>query len=274
VATSYEVKDGQVKYQAHSYFCAFALPQKAAIDRVEISGMRVGVAPQLVVSLNRLTLIGGERGFPLRAEWLEKEPVTSVSEPSRPELQGVSRWKPIGEVGQVAVFENTRMLPRAWLAAGELVASDEEQLNIIRSGKTPGGLPWNPLRQALVETRTGLDYAKGDGPSKDRAAEVTLSQSSRIDVKTESAAPSLLVLSENHYPGWQALVDGRTTEIVRVNYNQRGVALPAGKHLVTFVYRPISLQAGLAISLATLAALSWWAAGAGSRVFGKKESYE
>jgi hypothetical protein len=197
---------------------------------------------------------------------LEKEPVMSVEVTPRPEQpKDVPRWKPIGEVGQVAVFENTRMLPRAWLAADKLVASDEEQLNIIRSGKTPAGLPWNPLEQALVEKRTGLDDARVDGPPKDRAADVTLSRSSRIDVKTESAAPSLLVLSENHYPGWRASVDGRTAEIVRVNYNQRGVALPAGKHLVTFVYRPISLLAGLAVSLVTLAGLSLWAAGVGAR---------
>jgi hypothetical protein len=162
------------------------------------------------------------------------------------------------------------MLPRAWLAAGELVGSDEEQLNIIRSGRTPAGLPWDPLEQALVEMRTGLDYPKGGGPPKDRAAEVTLSRASRIDVKTESTVPSLLVLSENHYPGWRASVDGQRAEIIRVNYNQRGVALPAGKHLVTFVYRPISLLAGLAVSLLTLAALSWWATGAGFGLFVKK----
>jgi hypothetical protein len=275
VATSYEVKDGQVKYEAHTYFCAFSLPQKAAIDGVEITGTRVGVAPQLVLSLHRLTLVEGERAFPLRAEWLEKEPVASVSEPSRPEQpESVSRWTPIGEVDQVAVFENTRMLPRAWLAAGELVASDEEQLSIIRSGKTPTGLPWDPLKQVLVEMRTGLDYANGDGPPKDRAAEITLSQPSQIDVKTESAAPSFLVLSENHYPGWRASVDGKPAEIKRVNYNQRGVAVPAGKHLVTFVYRLGSVLAGLAVSLVTLAGLSLWAAGVGSRLFVKRESYE
>lgn len=164
------------------------------------------------------------------------------------------------------------MLPRAWLAAGELVASDEAQLNIIRSGKTPAGLPWNPLEQALIETRTGLDYARGNASSKDRAAEVTLSQASRIDVKTESAAPSLLVLSENHYPGWRASVDGQPVELLRVNYNQRGVALSEGKHVVTFVYRPFSLLAGLVVSLVTLAALSWWAVG--SRPFREKRVYE
>ena len=271
VATSYEVKDGPGKYEGHTYFCAFALPQRAAINEVEITGARVSVAPQLILSLNRLTLLEGGRAFPLRTEWVKKEPVMSAPEPSPPEKRyDVSRWKPFGEVGQVAVFENTRMLPRAWLAADELVASDEEQLSIIRSGKTPAGLPWNPLEQALVAMKTGLDNTKDGGPSEGRAAEVTLAQSSRIDVKTESAAPSLLVLSENHYPGWRASVDGKPAEIIRVNYNQRGVAVPAGQHFVTFVYRPGSVLAGLAVSLLTLAGLSVWAAGVGSRLFVKK----
>ena len=275
VATSYQVKDGQIEYEAHSYLCTFALPQRVMIDGGEIAVAPVGVAPQLSLSLNRLTLVDGERGFPLRSEWLKKEAVASADESLAPrEKASVSRWKTLEKIGKVAVFENTRMLPRAWLAAGELVATGEEQLSIIRSGKTPAGAPWDPLEQALVEMRTGLDYAKVDERPKGRAAEVTRAESDRIELKTESAAPSLLVLAENHYPGWRALVDGRTAEIVRVNYNQRGVALPAGKHLVTFVYRPISLLAGLAISLVTLAALSWWAAGAGSRLFRKKESYE
>jgi len=274
VATSYQVKDGETKYEGHIYLCTFALPQRVMIDGGEITVAQVGVAPQLSLSLNRLTLVDGVRGFPLRTEWLKKEAVASTDESLAPrEKASVARWKPVEELGKVAIFENTRALPRAWLAVGELMATGEEQLNIIRSGKTPAGAPWDPLEQALVEMRTRLDYTKDGGPSKSHTAEVTLAQSSRIDVKTESATPSLLVLSENHYPGWRASVDGRTTEIIRVNYNQRGVALPAGKHLVTFIYRPISVLVGRAVSLITLAALSWWAAG-GSRLFVKKKSYD
>jgi hypothetical protein len=265
VATSYEVRDGETKYEAHTYLCTFALPQRVVIDGGEITVARVGVAPQLSLSLNRLTLVDGARGFPLRTEWLKKERARSAEEPLVPrELATVSRWKPLLELGNVAIFENTRRLPRAWLAAGELVATGDEQLSILRSGKTPAGAPWDPLAQALVEMRTGLDYARVDERSKGRAAEVTRAEAGRIELKTESGAPSLLVLAENHYPGWRASVDGRTAEIVRVNYNQRGVALSAGRHLVTFVYRPLSCLIGLAVSLVTLASLSWWAAGAGS----------
>jgi hypothetical protein len=274
VATSNEVKDGETKYEAHTFLCTFVLPQRVTLDGGEITVAQVGVAPQLSLIVNRLTLVDGERGFPLRTEWLKKEAVPSVDESlASREKAGVSRWKPLEELGKVAIFENTRMLPRAWLAAGELVATDEEQLSIIRSGETLSGAPWNPLEQALVEMRTGLDYVKVGESFEGRVAEVTRSEPNRIELKTESAAPSLLVLSENHYPGWRASVDGQRAEIIRVNYNQRGVALPAGKHLVTFVYRPISVLIGLAVSLITLAALSLWAAGR-SRLFVKKASYE
>ena len=49
-------------------------------------------------------------------------------------------------------------------------------------------------------------------------------------VRTKSVAPAILVLSENHYPGWKAYVDNRPVETLRVDYNLRGVVLTAGEH--------------------------------------------
>jgi uncharacterized membrane protein YfhO len=85
-------------------------------------------------------------------------------------------------------------------------------------------------------------------------------------VKTKSLAPAILVLSANHYPGWRASVDGRSVDVIRVNYNLRGVAVPAGDHLVAFVYRPKSVLVGLVISLLALAALVLWASGVTARL--------
>jgi uncharacterized membrane protein YfhO len=88
--------------------------------------------------------------------------------------------------------------------------------------------------------------------------EVTRREPNRIELKTSSSAPSILVLSENHYPGWRAYVDGRATETLRVDYALRGVVLAAGEHRVEFVYRPKSVFIGLLVSLLTLAALLLW----------------
>lgn len=275
VATSYEVVDAQAKYEAHTYVSSFAMLRKAVIDGGEITVARVAAAPQLTLSLSRLTLADGEHAFPLRSEWIRKESA-SAEQPTPGQVGPTSlRWQTVGEVGKVAVFENRRTLPRAWLATGELVATEDEELSIIRSGKTPGGEPWKPLEKALVEASTGIDFGKGNQPRnedrrEDRRAEVVRHEPNRVEVKTESPAPSLLVLSENHYPGWRATVDGKSVEVMRVNYNQRGVAVPAGNHLVTFVYRPKSVLIGLVISLLTLAALGLWAVARGADFMGAR----
>lgn len=265
VATSYEVEDAQAQYEAHTYVSSFALPRKAVIDGGEIAVARVTGAPQLTLSLNRLTLADGERAFPLRSEWAKKESAANTEQPKPSAEQDVPttpRWRRLGEVGKVAVFENTRSLPRAWLATNELLATEQEELGVIRTGKLPSGQSWEPLQTALVEAPAGINLGKGATPG---SAEVTRHEPNRVEVKTVSAAPALLVLSENHYPGWRAFLDGQSVAVMRVNFNQRGVALPPGNHLVTFVYRPKSVLIGLVISLLTLASLLLWASGVGAR---------
>ncbi len=260
VATSYEVEDPQGKYEAHTYVSSFALPGRAVITGGEITVARIPTAPQLTLSVSRVTLADGERAFPLRSEWLKKESEAKVEEPSVAThgKDAPARWQHVAEADQVAILENTRVLPRAWLASGEFVATDEQELAVIRSGKLPSGALWDPFAQALVESSTGINFPGASLSGDDtRRAEVTVNEPNRVEVKTESASPALLVLSANHYPGWRAFVDGQAVEVMRVNYNQRGVAVPAGNHLVSFVYHPKSVLIGLAISLLTLAGLAW-----------------
>jgi uncharacterized membrane protein YfhO len=78
----------------------------------------------------------------------------------------------------------------------------------------------------------------------------------RILVEAEARKPSILVLSEIVYPGWWVKVDGVESELLRVNYNLRGVALAPGRHQVEFVYSPASLKVGAAVSIATALCLS------------------
>jgi uncharacterized membrane protein YfhO len=91
------------------------------------------------------------------------------------------------------------------------------------------------------------------------SAEVTSYEPNRVDVRTKADAPSILVLSENHYPGWRASLDGESVGVLRVDYALRGVVVPAGTHEVRFVYRPKSVLFGLIISLLAAVGLAlWW----------------
>ncbi|PYS73459.1 MAG: hypothetical protein DMF69_04760 [Acidobacteria bacterium] len=73
----------------------------------------------------------------------------------------------------------------------------------------------------------------------------------RIEIKTNSNGDSILVLSENYYPGWRVYVDDKAASLIKVNFGLRGVELTGGEHRVSFLYRPWSVMAGLIISLVT-----------------------
>ena len=70
-----------------------------------------------------------------------------------------------------------------------------------------------------------------------------------VAVGAGARGASLLVLTDVHYPGWKATVDGRPADVERVNYLLRGVAVPAGTHRVEFRYEPLSWRVGWIVSL-------------------------
>ncbi|HKY27722.1 MAG TPA: YfhO family protein [Pyrinomonadaceae bacterium] len=259
VAISYQVKDAQGSYQGHTYLAVFKLPERAVITAGEIKVISSDAAPDLSLAVNRMTLADGSSALTLRSEWISKR--TNVRESGRSE-----RWVHVGEAEDVSVFENTRVLPRAYQVPAFEVLNEDQILQTIRTGYLPNENVWDPRRTALLEkavelrselaqASTGTEAAPSSDVPSDGLATVTEHQPNRVRVRTASAAPSILVLSENFYPGWRAYVDGRSAEILRVNYNQRGLVLSPGEHTVEFVYRPYSVLIGFTISVLTLAAL-------------------
>ncbi len=79
-----------------------------------------------------------------------------------------------------------------------------------------------------------------------------------VTIGVETDQPGYLVLSDAHYPGWQATVDGQPEPIQQANYAFRAVYVPAGQHTVQFVFNPIIWKFGLAVSGLTLLVLAGW----------------
>lgn len=63
---------------------------------------------------------------------------------------------------------------------------------------------------------------------------------------------NILVFSENYYPGWRVLIDGKPTTLIRVNHTLSGVFITPGKHIVTKYFLPTSLILGSILSLLSL----------------------
>ena len=263
VATSYSVVDGEHTYEGHTYVCSFALPERALVTGGEIFVERLTKAPDLTLGVLRVSFINERDGktFPLHREWVTKEPMLSPSSlpvtSTTAETAPVPRWRPLTQLGKVAIFENTRVLPRAWLASSVQVLSGDRILDVIRTGKLPDNSVWDPLRTALIESAIDSQERLGEDPSSH--VDVITQEPNRIELQTASSAPAVLVLSDNHYPGWHTYVDGHAQETLRVNYNLRGIPIAAGSHRIAFVYQPKSVMIGLFASLLVLSALVLWA---------------
>jgi hypothetical protein len=276
VASSYAVADEKGRYEGHTYVTSFALPERAVITGGEIVAEVTPKWPDLLLSVFRVSLADAGRAYPLRREWFTVERAAraqaasaaagiggtprpaeiKVTEEELKEIERASRWRLLGRTAREEVYENRRYLPRAWLAPEARALDEEATLKVIRTGRLPEGTAWEPGRTALVESEPGAASAPS---SPDGRAEVVRLEPNRVDVKTKAAGPSILVLSENHYPGWRAYLDGQPVGVLRVNYNQRGVRVPEGEHEVRFYYRPKSVLIGAVVSLLTAVLLIlWW----------------
>lgn len=267
VATSYPVEDAQGRYEGHTYVASVALPERIAVASGEITVEGNPKWPDLQLGVFRISFVDTTAGAarPLTRERVSVETVPASESNSANAADSATgedstkdsdanRWKLVAQTQYVDIYENARALPRAWLASDARALDEAATLKAIRGGSLPDGSRWEPLRTALVESEppAGLVPTGARG-----SASVTRYEANRVDVKTEADAPSILVLAENHYPGWRAYVDGESAGVLRVDYNLRGVFVPAGKHEVRFVYRPKSALIGLAVSLLTAAALAF-----------------
>ena len=250
VASSYQVNDAQGNYDAHTFVTAITLPEAVKVTGGEITIVPDSRWPDLSMSVFRLSLVNQREG---KTYALGRDLVSMNNEtPEAKTGPSPARWKLVAQTKYVDIYENGRAMPRAWLAPETRVLNEAAMLDVIRSDRFADGTKWDPATTALIESPLSEEVRQGTTGE----AQITRYEPNRIEVSTKAGGPSILVLSENHYPGWRTYVDGRAVETLRVDYNLRGVPLPAGQHLVEFSYRPKSVLIGMAMSLFAIALLS------------------
>jgi hypothetical protein len=84
-------------------------------------------------------------------------------------------------------------------------------------------------------------------PVPDSGASVKLVQNDldKIDYNFSSKTNQFAVFSEIYYDkGWDAYIDGKKADYVRVDYALRGMPVPAGQHTIEFRFEPHSYRVG------------------------------
>jgi hypothetical protein len=155
-------------------------------------------------------------------------------------------WKKIHE-GDLYVFTSPAPARRALFVPSARAGGEEEVLAAVRA---PG---FDPSRLAWFD-----DGAAASFPPAKGGARVVDDGVNSVSVAVESSGPGWLVLLDGWFPGWEAALDGKPVPLRRADYAFRAVAVPAGKSLVRFDYRPKSVRLGLLLAL--LAALGLAAA--------------
>jgi hypothetical protein len=167
----------------------------------------------------------------------------------RADLQGLVEEHPVVYRDEmVQVLENREAFPRAWIVHEARQVAPGEALDLIDSGGVDA-------RSTVLLEAPPLPLAPATDPSGDQAI-IESHETDTIRVRTQSDTAGMLVLGEIFYPAWQATVDGVPAPIFVANHALRAVPLPSGEHVVELHYVSATLKAGLAISLATLAAFA------------------
>ncbi len=150
--------------------------------------------------------------------------------------------------GPIKIYKNAGVVPRFVCVSDIRVEKSEDA--VVRRLMDPS---FDPLRSAVItaseQPLIDLQISPPAGASGGLAWSVSCRDysASAVTVSVEVDAAALLVFSDTWYPGWKARVDGREVPLLKVNRVMRGVALPAGRHEVCFLYRPASLKAGFAV---------------------------
>ena len=172
------------------------------------------------------------------------EPDWPLGEPGRFQLEK--------KVDGLEIYQNLRAQPRAFLVSGvERLADGPAVLARLLEPD------YEPLRKVAVEDahlpaglETKLSGAEGIATG---TARVTSHESTRVQIEVETPGEAVLVLADAYYPGWQARLNGQEVPHFPAYFAFRGLAVPAGKHVVEFVYDPWTFRVGMWISVAALA---------------------
>ncbi len=164
---------------------------------------------------------------------------------------------PAAGLEDVSLWRAPSALPRAWVVhrvetLAPLDSHDPYTLwRRTRRVFFPAGRPRNLRESAVVEADE--ESGEGDtaqlGSKRASTARVVRYCPCRIEMEAELDRPGLVVLADQFYPGWRLEVEtagrpAREVPILRTNRVMRGAWLPAGRHRLTYRYRPASIVRG------------------------------
>jgi hypothetical protein len=158
--------------------------------------------------------------------------------------------QPVFEDGSVTIFENSMALPRAWIVhVARQVAPESAAQALADDG-------FDPRSMAILEDSPPPLSEPTLSAQQTDAVEVVIDDVDHVTLRATTMAPALVVLSDAYYPAWHAYLDGASVPLYATDVALRGIALPAGAHVIELRYESAALTIGLVLSVAAFALLA------------------
>ena len=155
--------------------------------------------------------------------------------------------------GDVKIYENLDVMPRAYLVADwQWIQDSQASLEIMSS-------PDFDVSSSVILHPQGVDLPQPEqveGGSVSGQVEITQYLPEQVVIVTDETQDRMLILTDTHYPGWMAKIDGQPTPIFQANNLFRAVFVPAGTHEIIFTFEPRSYEIGLLITIVSLIIVS------------------
>jgi hypothetical protein len=141
--------------------------------------------------------------------------------------------------------------PAAVVANAIVKGSDGEALATVMDAR------FDARRAAIVDTAERIQVPPLTGIPEPSTVQARTTRYDSGVINVELTAPvtsagSMLVVSENFYPGWRATVGGQSVDVMRANFNLVGVPLPAGARQIELRFRDPSYDTGKSVTLGAL----------------------
>jgi hypothetical protein len=146
------------------------------------------------------------------------------------------------QTGKTVAQRNVGALGTVWLVKGlRFVNNADEEMAALDN--------FNPKDTAVIDKRYQTQVKI---PLIDSTATIIQKENLNDVIRYESnaASPQFAVFSEVYYDkGWNAYIDGKQSDYIRVNYVLRGMNIPSGKHSIEFRFEPAAYKTGNKIAL-------------------------
>ena len=144
---------------------------------------------------------------------------------------------------EFSIFENKDVYNRAFIVSNFTVQNNDQKIidTILNDNFD--------LKNSVVLEKTPVISSSSLSTG---SAKIISYNPNKIIVDTKTKDESILVLTDNYFPGWSVKVNGTEKEVLRADYTFKAVVIPKGESTVEFYFESKSFKLGVYLAILSL----------------------